>query len=341
MKLKFIGDIHFGKKPSHSTRASAHRHSKKVDRCVDGALGSLEEYTVQMGDLFDSYVVNNTDFVRGLVLASKLDMVIRGNHDYSHNNMNRSALSDVGVVGPRASTAVIDRPVVDTVTTEFCEYTDKDVRLHVVPYMPTQTEFLQALSELQPTAGDINVLCLHTNMYAEGFSTAEVENNLTAELARQLADDFDLVVSGHEHNRMIKHGVHMVGSIFPHNFGDISTKTVLIYDTETHEITYQETWSKDNYAELGVEEFLEVPVDHGYDFIEVTGEVKPENLLPVVKHMGVLMNESVVSGIKNKVKLVRALEGETLVEESVSWETHLKELLTAEQFELFTEVYGE
>jgi len=207
--------------------------------------------------------------------------------------------------------------------------------------MPTQTDFLQALSELQPVPGDVNILCLHTNMYAEGFSTAEVENNLTVELAAELADAFDLVVSGHEHNRMTKHGVHMVGSIYPHNFGDISTKSVLLYDTETGEVSYEVTWNVSNYSELSVDEFLEVPVDHGYDFIEVVGEVKPENLLPVVKHMGVLMNESVVSGIKNKVKLVRALEGENLVEEAVSWETHLKELLTIEQFELFTEVYSE
>ena len=205
--------------------------------------------------------------------------------------------------------------------------------------MSTQVLFLEALDNLKLEAGAVNILVLHTNMYGEGFKVAEVENNLTTARATELASDFDLVVSGHEHNGVIKHGVHMVGSVYPHNFGDISSKRVLIYDTETRQTEYKVIWDERlGYKSVTSSELLLVGKDTQLDFIEILGDVKSTDILPLVKHMTMLLNTSSVSGIKNNVKIMRNQEASPEQLEVRDWVSFVKSQLTAEQFKLFEEL---
>ena len=332
--IRFIGDCHLGKRPSHSTRASAQRHKEKVDETIEKVCDTDADLVIQLGDLFDSYQVTNNDLLRALPLVNKVDVLVRGNHDFSHNSFNVSALDDLGKIrGPR--TAIVNEPKVFSYGKESPFY------VHVVPYMPTQIEFIQALSELKTLGDGVNILCLHTNMYAEGFNTSEVENNLSEEHAEALCESFDLVISGHEHNGCQKHGVYMAGCLYPMTFGDISDKHVLDFDTTTKEVTQVPVWAvKEGYAQLDPNEFLAVPVNHSYDFIEIYGELQTTQILPLVKHMNLLLAESNVSSIKNGIKVVREGADTEDPKNSVSWEEFVEQSLTEEHFKVFQEMRG-
>ena len=333
-KIKFVGDIHFGKRPSHSSKASAFRHKKKVDGAIGRALGTPHDVCVQLGDLFDSYTANNNDMARAASVSREFDFMLMGNHDFSHNSFNVSALEDLADIS--------GAPIVVAPCTHTVEGRNYSLELHLVPYMPTQAEFLTELDKLKPVPGSVNILALHTNMYGEGFNAAEVENNLTKEKALELTSRFDLVVSGHEHNGAVKHGVHMVGSVYPHNFGDISSKYVLIFDTETREVTKEPIWdARVGYASVTPEEFLELDTYTHLDFIEILGSVASTDILSLVKHMTLLLNESSVSSIKNNVKLLRNQEAAKEDLKTRDWLSLVKGQLTEEQFELFEELNNE
>jgi len=331
MLIKFLGDCHFGKRPSHSTKASAHRHKSKVDAAAQRALGTPHDMLIQLGDLFESYAATNNDMVRAADATRTCDYILKGNHDHSHNSYNVSALEDLE--------ELCDAPVIKEPCIQKVAEVDDSISLHFIPYMPTQTEFLEALDNLAPVRDEVNILILHTNIYGEGFNTSEVENNLTKERALELSGRFDLVVSGHEHNGSCKHGVHMVGSLYPHNFGDISSKSVLIFDTETKEITKELIWNASlGYTSVTPEQFLKLDNNHGFDFIEISGDVPSTEILPLVKHVGALLNDSAVSGIKNNVKVLRNIDVSGDATPSVNWKEFVKEQLTDEQYELFLEL---
>jgi len=335
--IRFIGDIHLGKRPSHSTRASAQRHKEKVDKTIRQVCDNDADLVIQLGDLFESYQVTNNVLVRGVALCNNTNIVLKGNHDHSHNSFNVSALKDLESITELKGAAIVAQPDV------YC-YDEGDgapYSVHIVPYMPTQTEFIEALALLEPKPGNVNILCLHTNMYAEGFNTSEVENNLSEEHAQALCESFDLVISGHEHNGCQKHGVYMAGCLYPMTFGDISDKHVLDFDTTTKEVTQVPVWAvKEGYAQLDPNEFLAVPVNHSYDFIEIYGELQTTQILPLVKHMNLLLAESNVSSIKNGIKVVREGADTEDPKNSVSWEEFVEQSLTEEHFKVFQEMRG-
>lgn len=331
MKIMFIGDLHIGKKPSHSTRQSANRHHLLVDKAFHTlAYDEACDVVVQQGDVFDRYSVTDSDFVRAWGMSNLTDYVLRGNHDYAQDTHNVSALENLA--GNSTAEVILEPTVVDAGS--------PSTRLHFIPYMPTQAEFLKALSELKPVKGCVNILCLHTNMYADGFKTAEVENNLSKSLAEELAKDFDLIVSGHEHNWSIKSQVHMVGSVMPCSFGDMTDKYGLTFDTQTLKTEWVEVWSAQlRYKEVSADEFLAVKDNTRAHYIEITGEVNPEQVLPVAKHMRRLFQASQVVSIKNSVK-VRRSESSAMdeVADSMSWKTFVANQLNPAQSRLFEEM---
>ena len=330
MRIMFIGDLHLGKKPPHSTKESAHRGRITTHLTASG-LAHYEgiDLVVQLGDVFDRFTVTDDDFVEALSLTSMCDYVLRGNHDYAHNTLYNSALQNLA--GPTTAFIVslpCSKQIADTVW------------LHFVPYMPTQKEFLSAIDQLEPVTGCTNILCLHTNMYAEGFNVAEVENNLTATKANELVAAFDFVISGHEHNAAIKNGVHMVGSVLPFSFGDMTDKFGEVYDTDTKEYHRIRTWKKtEGHAQVPADMFLEAfQSSHPYQFLELTGEVLPEQVLPIAKKMRKMFEESKVVSIKNSLKVKKAAISDKGYEDTLSWQTFVVDQLNPEQAKLFQEL---
>lgn len=330
-KIKFIGDIHVGKRPSHSSKASAHRHKLKVDAAAEVAKGKEDCIKIQVGDLFDSYSVSNNDLSRAVKLVEGVNAVLKGNHDHAHNSYNVSAVEDLkGFTCAR----VITEPYV-------LRATGDNSRIHFIPYMPTQELFLKELDDLKPVTGKVNILVLHTNMYGAGLSASEVENNLTEDRATALCKQFDLVVSGHEHNGSVKHGVHMVGSLFPYSFGDISSKYALVFDTDTKTVTKELVWNAGTgYDSVSPEEFLKIKLSTKLDFIEIIGDVPSTGILPLVKHMSRLLSGSTVSSIKNNVKVLRNQEASESELKVQDWEAFVRGQLTEEQFALFQNIKG-
>jgi len=342
MKIMFIGDLHFGKKPPHSTKRSAARHQGYADFQLDTVKLSHDvDLVVQLGDVFDSHHVNNTTFVRALNALDKMDYVLGGNHDFSHNTYNRSALADLADI---TTAEVILEPQVRVIA-----YKGRSVSLgylHFIPYQPTQELFLQCLSNL--TLGDArgvpNIICLHTNMYPENFEGTEAENNLSEEMARDLySKGFSLIVSGHEHNACEKAGVHMVGSILPFSFGEMTDKSVLIVDLSDLRNNIQKsfTWLKHKeYLELSAKEFLDLKIKDTPGFVEIVGEVMPDKVLGVAKKMRELFNESSVFSIKNSLKVIRSSsEAADESERVTEWKAYVMDALQdPRRCELFKEL---
>lgn len=329
MIINFIGDIHIGKRPSHATNRSAAIQRDKVDAAV--FKGHLKDpyVIVQLGDLFDSSTVTDDEFVRADSLTKK-NILLRGNHDYNHNTYKTDALSNLQA--QRDGYGLTSTLVVNLSDTEA---------LHLVPYMPTQELFLEELGRLSPELGKVNILCLHTNMYAEGFCSSEVENNLTEEMAKKLSTKFGLIVSGHEHNRSFKAGcVHMVGSVFPFSFGEMEDKSILSYDTESGTTSQISTWTKhQGYCSLTVEQFLSatsVP-----DFVEIVGEIQPSEILQVAKKTSWLFSNTAVISIKNSCRTEKA---ERVSKEGVAvehWATSAGASLSPGQREVLAEIIKE
>ena len=327
MKIRFIGDVHEGKKPAHSTKASAVKHSRALCATMHLAapVSHPVDYIMSLGDLFDSYTVSNNSFVNTLKYMDKVDVVLMGNHDHSHNANHVSALADFGTVTQgRICTAPQSLNVGDGTV------------LYMLPYMPTQAEFLNEVNLLLSkdiSEGGAHIVCMHTNMYPEGFEVAEVENNLPLELAEKLSDKFDLVISGHEHNHSIKGGVVMAGCVMPHGFGDISDKFVWDFDTETKVLSKVRIWSsKDEYIRMPAQSVLDINVDHQFTMIELTGEVESTELLPIVKKVSQLFSESGVFCIKSGFKLAKqGVCSEGVIQDASQWISYVKKSLTEKQ----------
>jgi len=333
MIINFIGDIHVGKKPSHSTSISADRQVKAVDKLVETAKrGGFHkaDLVIQLGDLFDSATVTDDDFVRAAKMTRGMDIVVKGNHDFSHNVYRTDAFTNLQKMQGGAPTP----------SGAYRRIVREDVHIFIVPYQPTQALFEEALTSLQTDEDVTNILCLHTNAHAEGFSASETENNLTEAMAGSLSPMFDLIVSGHEHNSSFKYrAVHMVGSVFPFSFGEMEDKFVLVYDTEKKSAFDMPLWSKETgYVQRTVEEFL--AADDAPQFVEIVGEIQSSQVLAVAKKTSLLFTQSEVISIKNSSTVERKEAAQTTVATS-DWKETAAEDLTASQEALLEKLIQE
>ena len=339
MKIRFIGDVHIGKRPSHSTKQSAARHAHLVDSILSGVTDEhFEGMIMQVGDLFDTYQVSNTDFVRAVKGIRRIDGVLLGNHDRANNTTYVPALKDLAAI--QDDCTIVDNPLISVLGD------NQEVLLYAIPHMPCQQDFLEECQKALDFGQDFecSILMLHTNMYPEGFEGSHIENNLSEELARKLAEKFDLVVSGHEHNSCIKQGVHMVGSIVPYGFGEVTDKSILDYDTELKEVTRQATWDlHKGYKAMACIELMKIEDHLVPDFVEVVGKIKPEQVLPLAKRISKLFQETPVIAIKNSCKMAKAEPTEQKQETGTvqTWQEVLRGSVNQEQWELFETTLGE
>ncbi len=340
MKILFIGDLHLGKKPPHSTRESALRHRISVDLAITNLNDQADyddvDFTIQLGDVFDSYHANSNEFMRARRILDDADFVLKGNHDHAHNTFNQSALQDLVDV---CEADIIFSPQVRYLAVRE----EPTVALHLIPYMPTQKEFVEALSAMDYKKDMVNIVCLHTNMYPENFEGSEVENNLPESLVHELrGKGFDYFFSGHEHNYSTKAGVIMVGSIYPFSFGDLTSKGAIMLDTKLDQFTTYNTWGKGGgFRNVTATEFLTLDAKlDPLQFVEITGEVLPDQVLPVAKHMRHLFKESPVLSIKNSLKVRRSTSAAASDAEALTdWKAYVNDALDSEsRKQLFQEI---
>jgi len=324
MIMKLVGDLHIGKRFPYTTQKTAekfnnHRRSL-LHTCMAGARG------FQLGDLFDSYSVQDTVLMEGYQTARKFDRLLAGNHDLAKNTDKPSAL-----------VLLSQELKVPIVYEDYLTVTEGMTKFYLVPHKLLQEGFeatlKAALADLQATGKSrFNVLLLHCN-YGE-HRGPQSDNYLTPKTAKELLDGgFTLIVSGHEHNyRNPMPGVHMLGSLLPLDFGQMEAKYIADYDTQTGELSLVPTWHPHSYAKVPAQEFIDEHSDWGtWQFIEVTGIVDLEGAVKVNRQINHLFktSDSLVA-FKNSVVLHRH-EKETEESEKGNWLKLLLESCATEE----------
>lgn len=341
-KIIFIGDLHLDKKPPHSTKAAAQRFYRLQQEVMKPFEYSVKpDALVQLGDVFDTFEVTSTTFTKAAGLCKNFDAIVGGNHDFSHDTTKTSALQN------------LSQFLLDTVMlTSDAVYNIDSIEagntiVYVVPYQETQQEFEKCLAHLVGTVriqhGTTNILCLHCN-YDNDRADARTENNLTSDWAKRLlANSFDFIVSGHQHNYSSHHGgrLLMAGSMLPHSFGEMSDKSWLEFDTDTGQFTRQYSWkAAGSFLQTDIEGFLSLPDATCLQFIELTGEIQPTKIRDVAGKISRLINGDSVISIKNNTALPATETGNKVSERKASWSQRVLDQLTdPEDIALFNSIY--
>jgi len=291
--IRLIGDIHFGKRFPHTTIKTSDRFDQMRNNSV---AKSLSQHTcVQLGDLFDTYTVNDDLFVSGYKTTWNCLWTLAGNHDLSKNTDKPSAL------------LLLKDNFNDSIASEITRFSEGMTEFFLVPHQHTQGEFIKALESLVGLKTHrFNVLCLHCNF---GDHTGpETDNYLPPAVARTLlGSGFTLIVSGHEHNhRKPMDAVVMLGSILPMSFGEMETKFVMDYDTQGGTYELVPVWHSDKYAKADAKGFIEHDFPSDTQFVEIVGDVDVDMMAQVNRRaQGMFKNMESIIAIKNNTVLHR------------------------------------
>lgn len=316
MKIRLIGDVHIGKKFPYTTVSSALEFARIHDEVLTSVSQGADEY-IQLGDLFDGFSVSGETLVRGYRFAQD-KLIICGNHDKANDTTKSSALH---LMFTSLGTKVIwDAPV---------EYHLGNTTFHIVPHQLTQEKFEEALLSLKPYEQRRNVILLHCNYGTRQGN--EIENYLRPEMAKNLLDGFDLIVSGHEHNFSKHFGgrLIMLGSVLPFSFGEMKDKFVADYDTETGEVELIRTWDSGKFSQ-----------NEANSFVEMTGQVTVEQAASINKLIADWYKNREVIAVKNSTTLIRH-EREAETHKAEDWYSQIMKQCNESQQALLEELYGE
>jgi DNA repair exonuclease SbcCD nuclease subunit len=247
MKTLIYSDPHVGlSRVANTTPASAqklrdasHAHVKHLltDVKQEGMLAFC------LGDLLDQYSNPEAVIEQAMELVKHTDIVLAGNHDISNRKDKVSSLELLHkVYGDKILIGAYGEPSV-------FQFTLENTLFVFIPHVANQELFETALQEAQALAAASTspwkVLCIHCNYNLTFDSVQDTSLNLTSTAADLLLADFHFIFSGHEHVPVDHHNgrVRIVGNPYPTSFSDISDKLVLIYDSETGEVTSQHTLS--------------------------------------------------------------------------------------------------
>lgn len=293
IKVRIVGDTHLGKRFPFTTAQTSNKFAQLQDLTLT-AIKFEAPFIFQLGDLFDGYSVSDSTLVKGYNFAQGSFLAISGNHDKSNNTDKPSALNllrtELGV------DVVWDKPAFMAID---------NTCFMAIPHQLTQDDFEAELEKACTVSFAESVrhkvLFLHCN-YGEREGT-KTENYLRPDLAKKLLNVFDLIVSGHEHNhhKPLK-GVVMLGSILPFNFGEMTDKVVMEFDTETGEYELVPVWVAENsYKRIQGHEPLIDPTP----FTEIVGTVSVEQASAINKAITEWYKEGKVISVKNATNLVR------------------------------------
>jgi len=328
----FIGDLHLGKRLPHSTLESNQRFwnytLNKLEQILEES--ASQRPVVQLGDLFDKPKVGHLTLTQGYLIAKEFDVILQGNHDFNADLTKDTALSCLPKIDSGLEKNLMDSPT-------------KRNPLTLVGHQPTQELFEQDLKSLEEN----KVLCLHANSpnHPEPGLT---ENTITPEMLAELKDKFEHIICGHEHNFSQMGNLTMLGSFMPFSFGDMSDKKIATWNPNSG-LDFVTTWSKaEKYLECSHEEFIELPLDHAYQFIEVKGEVTSSEWSSITSHINHLFIGSDVFAIKDSTSIQGVVNSsqEDYSESSVlSWEedayNRIKEEINQEAADSFKRISDE
>lgn len=326
MKVLFFTDPHIGvRRASHTTTASQEKMRQfifdEVVSMLDKNRGemSADDITVCLGDLFDLYSNKEDTLKQGVVVASRCDYVLAGNHDLRNNVDTVSSLQllqhmeiqDDSAVDSEKSKFIISpngaSPYYRNV--EVCE----ELALSFIPHCFTQEIFEKSLDEaISNRPKTFTILCLHCNV-SEGFGHSEADATalyLTDEMQKKIRKHFDLCLVGHEHEPKEDKRIVTLGNFFPVSFGEIGNRYVYWFDTETKQLTKDAIFGTDEqYASFSVYEFLSSggDIETGVPMVEIVGDITaaeyPDLSRALMKFWKI--NNETLFAVKNSVSVER------------------------------------
>ncbi len=280
-----LADIHQGlSRKTGVTPTSLEKFEARKSEMLRGVLQQHQDKEVIIaGDLFDSHQV---PLVSVLQIASvflehpKKVWVIAGNHDLSKNTMRMSSLWFL------KEWSLLHNTNIDVV---FVRRELGDITL--LPHVANQDLFDENIEKAKGS-----ILITHCN-YENGFA---VDKDHSLNLTKKQARKFDLVISGHEHNRRKVGNVNMIGSFAPCNVNEAAVdKFCYVLDgsdlVEAQRLDY-------SYAEIPwgqIEKLSEGKAD--IDFIKVTGEATAAEAPVVLNTLAKFRKNSSAVMIQNAV----------------------------------------
>jgi len=318
MQITIISDPHIGlTRKAGATAASMLAYTQFQQQLLRSI--KAEELLIT-GDLFASSDVTHEhllfawDWLRRYPKVT----VLQGNHDIAKNRDKLSSLDFIGQVLPNLK--VIREPeIVGEVA--------------YVPHLANQDAFDKAIENVAETA---TILVTHCNFNNSFACEKDHSLNLTPEQAAL----FDLVISGHEHERRTVNNVVMLGSVLPCNITETGDKFYYTWDG-ADQLQAHLVWSSSNYIEIDWRSLEQID----YQFIRVVGEASADEAAQVIQELSDFRKKSKAFMITNSVKVGKLEIGE--LEDSASDLSlfdpikALKSVLSKEHREQLEEVLGE
>ncbi len=319
--LLIINDLHIGvKRAAGTTPASAHNlRCYLINSLVD--LMPTDKDVLILGDLFDDFTVDTTDFWDTfLVLSNWLRTtknhltLVRGNHDWSPK---ASAMSSFDLL---ADILVVVCPNLVTVVRDGL--TDIGNGILVVPHIPNQDLFDLELDKAE--AGEGLYLLTHCNMMPPACHGRH-DHSLTIDEDRaiRLSKKY-VILNGHEHQRIdygLGKGIYCLGNQVPSSVADCLSKgrhqqdglkyaMVIAPDMGRSEIC---TWDAiGSYSAIDWRDLGDVPPS--LQFIRVSGSAKAEEAALVIDAIATLRGHHDAYVVSNAVQI----DGQEGVEEAAA-----------------------
>ena len=134
----------------------------------------------------------------------------------------------------------------------------------------------------------------------------------------------------------------MAGSMLPHSFGEMSDKYWLEFDTDAGQFTRKYSWkAAGSFLQTDIEGFLSLPEDTCLQFIELIGEILPQQIREVAGKIAKLINGDSVISIKNNTSLPESETAHAPTERRSTWYQKIRDqLVDPDDLALFNDVYA-
>lgn len=293
-KIRIFSDPHIGlNRVSHTTPTSRQALRQAICQTVT-KITETPRAVFCLGDLFDTFEVDNQSLLDGYDAMRGCHLVLRGNHDL----VNRTDLvSSIQVVEKFSRSSTSARcTAAQPAASEFTGLVG--VPIWYVDHKLSQTLFESALDDAIQRAPQNSILFLHCN-YDSPFASQESTLNLTRDNAQRLLRRFAHVFIGHQHmpRTDLDGRVILVGNVHPTGFTDISDKFYWDIDITNGAITRIQSelcWSKEKgWMSLAWEDVPEVTrIDADVQFILVTGHAPAEHMPTIARQVAGLWSLS-------------------------------------------------
>lgn len=242
--LYIFSDPHLGvNRRQHTTVGSRELLKNNIRDHVLEALShaGADDTVVCAGDFFDTYSNKEADIIVGQELMEGVTYCLAGNHDTSNDANKRGSLEVLSKTGkilamPVGSAGFIKKQArIGTL----------NANLYFLPHHSAHEHFerglqkayddvLECRRDTRTDSTGRNLLFLHCNFDQPPERITDTALNLTKEDAEVLLEVFHSVFIGHEHTpaSYFDGRLHIVGSVFPTSFGDISDKRMLMLEDD-------------------------------------------------------------------------------------------------------------